>query len=48
MVDGSEVVVVGGRKANALVLFGLQMHSSSERASKSVDTLALNDVVMVR
>ena len=41
--DGSEVVV-GGRKANAPV-FGLQMHS--ERASKSVDTLVLDDVVIM-
>ena len=41
---GSEVVV-GGRKANAPLLFGLQMHS--ERASNSFDALVLNEVVIL-
>ena len=42
---GSEVVVVGGRKANVPVLFGLQMHS--ERASKSFDALVLLNEVAI-
>ena len=45
MVDDSREEEDGGRKASAPV-FGLQMHNS-DSASKSVDALALIDVVII-
>ena len=45
MVAAVSELVVGGRKANDPLLFGLQMHS--ERASKSFDALVLNEVAIL-